>query len=152
MGGLLVLVIFFALMWVLFIVPQQRRVKAQQAFVAALSVGDEVVTAGGIHGTIVELDDDTVRLDVGSGTVLTLARPAIHRSQHEPTPEATPDERSEEQPAVDAGTTPDAVPESGDDASDGDGAAAGRSRWPRRRGSAPEAAVPGGDDADEDAS
>ncbi|HUW01116.1 MAG TPA: preprotein translocase subunit YajC [Acidimicrobiales bacterium] len=89
MEGLIVLPVFFALMWVLFILPQQKRVKAQQQFISMLSVGDNVVTAGGIHGTIVGLGDETVLLEVADGVELTLARGAIHGSQ------STPDEATE---------------------------------------------------------
>ncbi len=81
MEGLLILPVFFILMWVLFILPQQKRVKAQQQFISMLSVGDPVVTAGGIHGTIVDLDDDTVRLEVADGVELRLARGAINGAQ-----------------------------------------------------------------------
>lgn len=81
MEGLIVVPVFFALMWVLFIFPQQKRVKAQQQFMAELQVDDRVVTAGGIHGTIVSLDTDVVRLEVADGVELSFARGAIHGSQ-----------------------------------------------------------------------
>jgi preprotein translocase subunit YajC len=86
MEGLLILPVFFILMWVLFILPQQKRVKAQQQFISMLSVGDPVVTAGGIHGTIVGLDDETVRLEVADGVELRLARGAINGAQAERPP------------------------------------------------------------------
>ena len=38
--------------------PQRNRQRAQQALVASLEVGDDVMTTGGIFGTIVEIDDD----------------------------------------------------------------------------------------------
>ena len=56
MEPLLILAVTFVLMWVLFILPQQRRVRAHQALVATLEAGDEVVTAAGIYGSIVDLD------------------------------------------------------------------------------------------------
>lgn len=88
MAGLIVLLVFFVLMWVLFILPQQRRVKAQQQYVASLRIGDEIVTAGGIHGTIIELDDDEVQLQVAADVAITIARGAVNRSQHEPVAES----------------------------------------------------------------
>mgnify|MGYP001814460079 CR=1 FL=1 len=81
MAGLIVLVVFFVLMWVLFILPQQRRVKAQQEYVASLQVGDDVVTAGGVYGTIAGLTETTVDLVVADGIVLTFARAAINAAQ-----------------------------------------------------------------------
>lgn len=77
MGGLIVLAITFGLMWVLFILPQQRRVKAQQALVASLEVGQEVMTSSGIFGTITAIDDDVVRVQVAPALELRMARGAI---------------------------------------------------------------------------
>lgn len=77
MLALIIPVAMIALLWVLFIVPQQRRVRAHQAFVAALEVGDEVITTAGVFGTITAVDDDTVRLRVADGVELTMARMAI---------------------------------------------------------------------------
>lgn len=79
--GLIVLALFFVLMWVLFVLPQQRRMKAQQAYLSSLEVGDEVITTAGVFGTILDLDPATVRLEVAEGVVLTVARAAIGRPQ-----------------------------------------------------------------------
>ena len=47
--------------------------------VAALEVGDRVVTAGGIHATITAVAPETVRIEVAPGVELTLARAAVGR-------------------------------------------------------------------------
>lgn len=65
--GLLVLLIPLALLWLLVIRPQQRRMKDQQMTVSAASFGDEIVTAGGFIGTIVAVhdpDDPDEALDI----------------------------------------------------------------------------------------
>jgi preprotein translocase subunit YajC len=77
--GLLILVVTFALMWVLFILPQQRRVKAHQALVRSVGVGDEIVSAGGVYGRITSMDDESVSVEVAPGIELRLARGAISR-------------------------------------------------------------------------
>jgi preprotein translocase subunit YajC len=79
MGPFLLLAGTFLLMWVLFILPQQRRLRAHQAVVQSLAVGDEVMTTAGLYGTITEIDDDTdvVHLEVAPGTVIRLARGAV---------------------------------------------------------------------------
>ena len=77
MGPLLALLITFGLMWVLLILPQQRRMKAHQAVVASLQVGDEVVTAGGVYGTITSVDEDTLAVEVAPGVVLRVLRSAV---------------------------------------------------------------------------
>jgi len=64
LGGLLVPLAFLALLYVLLIRPQAKRRKEMTRLVAALGVGDFVVTIGGIHGEIVDLDDTTVDLAV----------------------------------------------------------------------------------------
>ena len=53
--------------------PQRRQMAAHRALVASLQVGDEVITSGGIYGTIRGMDDGTVDLEVAPGIVLTLA-------------------------------------------------------------------------------
>ncbi len=77
MGPLLALLITFGLMWVLLILPQQRRMKQHQAVVASLRAGDEVVTAGGVYGTITSVDEDTLAVEVAPGVVLRVLRSAV---------------------------------------------------------------------------
>jgi preprotein translocase subunit YajC len=77
MEALLPLIITFGLMWALLIRPQQRRVRQHQELVATLSAGDEVITTGGIVGTIVSVVDDIVTLEVAPGTSIRLLRSAV---------------------------------------------------------------------------
>jgi preprotein translocase subunit YajC len=72
-GGLisiLPLVVLFFLFWVMVIVPQRRQAKTHAEMVAALQKGDQVVTAGGLIGTITMVRDDSVELRTGSSTVV----------------------------------------------------------------------------------
>ena len=64
-------------MWLLLILPQQRRVRQHQAVVSSLQAGDEVVTAGGVYGTIVSVDEDTLAVEVAPGIVLRVLRSAV---------------------------------------------------------------------------
>ena len=77
MGPLLALLLTFGLMWVLLILPQQRRMRQHQAVVASLRAGDEVVTAGGVYGTITSVDEDTLAVEVAPGVVLRVLRTAV---------------------------------------------------------------------------
>ena len=111
MGALILLAVTFLLMWVLFILPQQRRLRAHQGLVARLEVGDEVMTTSGLYGTIAELDDDVVRLELAPGTVVRLARGAVARRLNEetaaeepPAPAPTAADRAVEAPPADAET------------------------------------------------
>lgn len=79
MEALVLLAVTFLLMWVLFILPQQRRLRAHHALVARLEVGDDVMATSGLYGTITALDDEVVHLEVAPGTVVRLARGAVAR-------------------------------------------------------------------------
>ena len=63
-------------MWLLLIRPQQKRAKAQRDLLAALEIGDQVVTVGGIVGHITELGDRELTIRTG-GSELRLVRGAI---------------------------------------------------------------------------
>lgn len=81
--------IFLALMWVLLVRPQQQRVRQQRDLVASLELGDEVVTAGGIIGTIVVLTDDEASLEISPGVRMRILRGAINARLNED-PEGMP--------------------------------------------------------------
>ena len=72
--GLMVAVFYFLL-----IRPQQRRVRQQRDLLGSLTVGDEVVTIGGVFGRIESMDDESVTLDVGGGTRIRFIKQAIAR-------------------------------------------------------------------------
>jgi len=63
----------------LLIRPQRTRQRAQQALLSSLEVGDEVMTTGGIFGTIVDIDDDegTVIVEIAPGTRVRMVRAGI---------------------------------------------------------------------------
>jgi preprotein translocase subunit YajC len=67
----------FAIFWLLLVRPAQRRQREVRALQAELSVGDKVITQGGIFGTISTVDDDRLGVQVADGVVITFARPAI---------------------------------------------------------------------------
>ena len=78
-----VFLVYFALLAVVFffliVRPQRRQMAARRQLIAAVDVGDDVITAGGIYGTVLEIDGDVLKLEVADGVVLTLAREAIAR-------------------------------------------------------------------------
>jgi preprotein translocase subunit YajC len=86
MEPLIVLAATFVLLWVLFILPQQRRVRAHQALVASLEPGEEVVLSAGIHGRIADLGPEELMLEVAPGVELRVARQAVLRLVEHATP------------------------------------------------------------------
>jgi len=77
LSGLILPVALLALMYFMMIRPQQQQAKRRTQMLSSLSVGSEIVTIGGLHGTITAMDDATVRLKVASGVELTFNRSAI---------------------------------------------------------------------------
>ncbi len=66
-----------ALSWFLFIRPRRRVMARQREVLDALSSGDQVVTVGGIYGSIVALDGDEVRVEIAPDVVIRVARRAV---------------------------------------------------------------------------
>lgn len=71
------LVVLVAGFFFLVVRPQRRQMATRRALIASVGVGDEVVTSGGIHGTVRSLGDDTVELEIAPAVVVTVARGAI---------------------------------------------------------------------------
>ena len=71
------LILIGVVFYFLLIRPQQRRARAQRELIQSVDVGDEVVTIGGIFGTVRAVDDDAVTLEVAPGTTLRFVRSAI---------------------------------------------------------------------------
>lgn len=90
MEALIVLALTFGLLWVLFLLPQQRRVRAHQRLIASLEEGDEVILSAGIFGRITTLGSEELALEVAPGVELRVARQAVlRRVEHAIPPEPT---------------------------------------------------------------
>jgi preprotein translocase subunit YajC len=59
MNGLLIIILLFGGAWLLLLVPARRRRAQHEAMQDSVEVGDEIITAGGLHGTVMEIDDQT---------------------------------------------------------------------------------------------
>ena len=77
MPAYLFILVMLAVIWFFLIRPRQRRMREQQRHVAAIEVGDDVVTAGGLYGTVRELEDGEVRLEIAPDVVVRVARRAV---------------------------------------------------------------------------
>ncbi len=64
-----ILLAFFVLMWLFMIRPEKKKQKKVEEMRKALSVGDEVVTIGGIMGTVVHVTDDNITIETGEDRV-----------------------------------------------------------------------------------
>src|SRR5713101_2867570 len=85
-GGLMAflpLLIIMVIFYVLLILPAQRRQKKTQVMLSALKNGDKVVTSGGLFGTIVGLEGDSVQLRIADQVKVKVLRSAVAALQPE---------------------------------------------------------------------
>ena len=76
--NMLMITAAFVIMFVFFIMPNQRKSKKEGNFLRALKVGDSVVSIGGIHGVIIDLNDKQILLQMEDGhSRILLARQCI---------------------------------------------------------------------------
>ena len=78
-GSLLMMGLIFVVFWFVMIMPQRKQQKQRTAMLNNLKKGDKVVTIGGIHGEIIEFDDDDLRLRVADKVEVKFTRSAIAR-------------------------------------------------------------------------
>lgn len=81
--GIVMLVLMFAIFYFLLIRPQQKRAKQHSQLLEALQVGDQVVTAGGIHGRITTVQDGIVTVEIDKGVKIKLSRGSITSTKEE---------------------------------------------------------------------
>ncbi len=82
-----ILILVFAAFYFLIYRPQQKKQRAARATVNTFEVGDEVVTAGGIVGYVIDITDDRVTLETSVGASFVVLRPYILRKiDEQPTP------------------------------------------------------------------
>ena len=72
------LILIFVIFYFFLIRPQQKRVKDHKAMVESLKRGDEVITSGGIIGTVDRvMEDDRIEVIIGEGTKVQIIRSTI---------------------------------------------------------------------------
>ena len=76
--------LIFVVMWFFMIRPQKKQQKELQNFRDSLAKGDKVVTIGGIFGTIVEVKEDTVLMEVDNGVKIRVSKQALVKDFTDP--------------------------------------------------------------------
>jgi len=116
--GTLIILVLLVLLYVVVFLPRQRQVARQRAMQSALAVGDEVVTIGGMHGTVVGVEEDAVRLELSPGVEVRFVREAVasRRSVEVPDDPESPDPSS---PGDDAPSPEEALDPPSDGEEDG---------------------------------
>lgn len=72
--GFLPMVLLFAAMYFLMIAPQRKKQKAHEKMLSELSSGDEIVTTGGIYGTITNVKDDRFVVRIADNTKIEVGK------------------------------------------------------------------------------
>jgi len=85
----IMLAMLFVFMYMFVIRPESKRKKQRESFQTSISKGDQVVTAGGLHGTVAALDDATITLKVAENVRLKFDRIAVSRTASAPVEEST---------------------------------------------------------------
>jgi preprotein translocase subunit YajC len=101
--GYLFILVLLALMWFLLIRPQRRRQLEAQKMIDSLEVGKEIVTAGGLYGTITDMEDDELRVEVADGVEVRIAKRAVAAvvtEEEEPEETEAEEAHEEETPAT----------------------------------------------------
>jgi preprotein translocase subunit YajC len=88
----LLMALFFVALYFLMIRPQQKRRRATEQMQRQMGPGDKILTVGGLYGTIIEIDDEAVVLEIAPGVHATYARAAIGKVVQ---PAASPSEEEE---------------------------------------------------------
>jgi preprotein translocase subunit YajC len=109
-GFLFIIIIAFLLLYLIVVRPQRRRQNQQQQMLSHLEVGDEVLTAGGIYGTVSSIHEDEVTVEIAPQLEVRVARRAIAGVAREPEPEEseTPEEAGGEHEDADTSPAPEA--------------------------------------------
>lgn len=76
---IVMMLLLFAVMYFLMIRPQQKRQKELNKFRNALENGSKVITAGGIYGTVKEVTDDSVLVEIDNGVKIRVAKSMVMR-------------------------------------------------------------------------
>jgi preprotein translocase subunit YajC len=103
--SILLIVGLIAIFYFMLIRPQQKRMRQQGELMSNLRVGDDVMTSAGIYGTITEVEEDTILLEISEDVEIRVAKSAIARTftvREEPEEEPEEEETEESPPEDEA--------------------------------------------------
>ena len=80
----IMLALIFVVMWLFMIRPQKKQQKELENFRNSLQKGDKVVTIGGIFGTVAELKEDSVLIEVDNGVKIRVSKQALVKDFSDP--------------------------------------------------------------------
>ena len=111
MNFLIIMVLLLVVMYVLMIRPQRKRQQEQQSMIAGAGVGDDVLTTGGIYGTVTQAKGDDLVVEIADGL-------SVHMTRRGIAAVLPPEVEAED--VVDAGVVEAEMSEAGDEAYEAD--------------------------------
>jgi preprotein translocase subunit YajC len=88
LGAFMPIILLFVVFYFLLIMPQKKKEKKMKAMLAALKVGDNILTIGGFYGKIIKIKDEIITIEVGADkTKMQVARWAVRENISKPVPE-----------------------------------------------------------------
>jgi preprotein translocase subunit YajC len=82
-SGLLMIVALFAIMYFFMIRPQQKRQKEVEKQRASLRTGDKVITSGGVHGKLKEINDKDYVIEIAEGVKVKIDKASVFAAPNE---------------------------------------------------------------------
>ena len=82
-GTVIMFAVIFLIFWFILIRPQKKEMERHQKLLSGLKKGDQVVTAGGIFGTVKSVDGPVIQLEISRGTKIKIDRQKIQRLQED---------------------------------------------------------------------
>lgn len=76
-ASLVPLLLMFVIFYFLLIRPQQKRLKAHRAMIESLKKGDKIITGGGIYGTVLDVKDGQVKVEIADGVRIKVKQDTI---------------------------------------------------------------------------
>jgi len=76
-SSIVILLVGFAVIWFLIVMPQRRRQKAHEELVQGVSPGDYIITTGGLYGTVTDVGEDDLGLEVAPDVEVRISKRAV---------------------------------------------------------------------------
>lgn len=122
MQFLIIMALMLGVMYVLMIRPQRQRQSQQQRMINEAGVGDDVLTTGGIYGTVTHVEDDDVVVEIATGVAVHMTRRGIAAVLPPEEDEAEGDEADEDDAEfVDGELVAEGSTQNGDESSENGG-------------------------------
>jgi preprotein translocase subunit YajC len=96
--SILLIVGLIAIFYFMLIRPQQKRMRQQMELMNSLRIGDDVMTSSGIYGTVSDVEEETILLEVAEDVQIRVAKNSVVKTftaHEEPEEEEEPEEKEE---------------------------------------------------------